>query len=145
MKILPYNSIMSEEVINFLNNNVGLVATICVIVFTLVISIKVAFTFDFNDWLKQRKETHKRRAQSICPHIYFANLEDSDGKSGKVDINSSLQSPPGTIFWYCSKCGAVLPGVDQEKFQMTCNYYIKHPDQYNKVMKKVDKEISKAL
>ena len=79
------------------------------------------------------------------PWTFVLSRKDLGEKSGKVIINSSLQSPPGTILWHCSKCGAVLPGVDQDRFQVTCNYYIKHPDQYNKVTRKVDKEIGKAL
>lgn len=136
---------MNEDVLNFLNKNVGLIATVCIVVVALVVSVKVAFTLDFNDFLKQRKETHKKRAQSICPHMYFAGVENLDEKSGKVVVKSYLQSPPGTISWYCAKCGAIMPGVDQARFQSTCEYYVKHPDQYNKIMKKVDKEIGKAL
>ena len=69
------------------------------------LSVKVAWTFNVNEWMKTRHERRKERLQVLCPHTWLSLRENPE--TGKPDwyIQSLVHSAPGTIEGWCSQCG----------------------------------------
>ena len=72
----------------------------------LVTILAVRVDFNLNDYLRDRRE---RRAQRRCQHF------DLEATKRGVHINLWFSSPPGTVHFYCSGCGAETTsnGVDR--------------------------------
>lgn len=136
---------MNVGLLDYINQNWGGVVAIAILLVAIVVSIKIAVSFDVNKFIDQRKRSHLNKAQSACPHVYFEIQSLPDGKSGTVTTYSYLETTFGTTKWRCTKCGCVFLNSNEEDVERLGKYYIEHPHEYAKVMKKVNKHIRKSL
>ena len=69
------------------------------------LSVKVALTFNVNEWMKARHERRKERLKVLCPHTLLS--VGTNPATGKPDIHiqSLVHSAPGIIEGWCSQCG----------------------------------------
>lgn len=136
---------MSDSISKLLIERYGVMVFLGVILVLAVIAIlHFGIKFDINMYIASRKERHRKLAQSYCPHLDFIPRNDDS-----FQVNSLFCSPPGTLNWFCSRCGAVLPyEPDQEELKAKVTYYLNHPKAYKKAMKSYDrhaKNLSRLL
>ena len=72
-----------------------------------IVAIKLVVSFDINKWQERQDKIRKERLKALCPHADVEFLED-----GRVQIISSIISPPGTLMWICSRCGITTHDAD---------------------------------
>lgn len=132
---------MNESMINFLESNLGtgitllIVVTICV---TLV--LRFGLKFDVNEYLASRKKKHRALAQTYCNHFNMG-FEGDD-----MFVEGLFVSPSGTLDWICERCGAVRHHpYSQADLEKMGNYYLNHPKEYKKALRKYQKHAKKSL
>ena len=112
-----------------------------IFVLAIIAILHFGIKFDINMYIASRKERHRKLAQSYCPHLDFIPRDDNS-----VQVSPLFYSPPGTLNWFCSRCGAVLPyEPNQEEVEAKATYYLNHPKAYKKAMKSFDKHAKKSL
>ena len=95
---------MSDSVSKLLIERYGVMVFLVVIFVLAIIAIlHFGIKFDINMYIASRKERHRKLAQSYCPHLDFIPRDDNS-----VQVSPLFYSPPGTLNWFCSRCGAVL-------------------------------------
>lgn len=127
---------MSDSVSKLLIEKYGVMVFLVVILVLAIIAIlHFGIKFDINMYIASRKERHRKLAQSYCPHLDFIPCDDNS-----VQVRPLFYSPPGTLNWFCSQCGAVLPyEPNQEELEAKATYYLNHLKAYKKAMKGFDK------
>lgn len=115
---------MSDSVSKLLIERYGVMVFLVVIFVLAIIAIlHFGIKFDINMYIASRKERHRKLAQSYCPHLDFIPRDDNS-----VQVSPLFYSPPGTLNWFCSRCGAVLPyEPNQEEVEAKATYYLNHP------------------
>lgn len=137
---------MNLEIIQYFGQHFGWFLASVLFLVLSIFAIKLAISFDINRFIDQRKSRHLHLARSMCPHFCFTGeVKNMTDRSGVVEYESLLQSPPGTILWRCKYCGATFPDVNRAPTARLATYYVDHIDEYCKTMNKVDKHIRKAL
>lgn len=133
---------MSDSVSKLLIERYGVMVFLVVIFVLAIIAIlHFGIKFDINMYIASRKERHRKLAQSYCPHLDFIPRDDNS-----VQVSPLFYSPPGTLNWFCSRCGAVLPyEPNQEEVEAKATYYLNHPKAYKKAKKSFDKHAKKSL
>ncbi|MYL09038.1 MAG: hypothetical protein F4015_06060 [Acidimicrobiia bacterium] len=63
-----------------------------------VLSLDIGESLDW--WSRRRREKLLGQIKWKCQHV--VSLQPA---SGGVAVNSSLESPSGTLMWYCHQCG----------------------------------------
>lgn len=91
-------------------------------------------TFHLNDYLKRRDGKLRNQLQNACSH---AELVMVDGRPG---VKSLMESPSGTLNWYCKRCGYKSMNEPEEP---DLQYWAVHLGDYKKSMKKYDKILKK--
>lgn len=108
---------------------------VVVLVLAIIAIIHFGVKFDINAFFESRKVRHRKLAQSYCPHMDFIPCCDNS-----FQVKSLFYTPFGTPNWFCSRCGAVLPyEPNQEDFKAKATYYLNHPNDYKKAMRKYGK------
>lgn len=103
-----------------------------------IIAIKITFSFNLNEWLKERDEKLKSKIKNYCPHARF-------GKFGEqIGLQSTFVSPSGTLNWICQQCGVQLLHLDREAEDERMQYFLKNPKEFAKQEKKFRKLLKKA-
>ncbi len=133
---------MDEELYDAILGDYGPVVTLILILTVSIIAIlKLGVNFNLNDYIASRKRRHLSLARMYCPHMELIPREDN-----QIEIHSFLFSPTGTLDWVCSRCGAVMHICPSDaETQEQAQYYMAHPDAYNKQMRKFRKHARRSL
>ena len=111
--------------------------TIIYIVMAIVaiVAVKIAITFDVNEWLKSRKEVQKVKLQNLCPHVSVKKRGD------QLIVEDLVVSPSGTLTWHCQRCGRIFhTGQSKDEVEYWANNpaeLIKQDKSLNKLAKKM--------
>lgn len=134
-----------DDLLGYINTNFGTaIALIVVIVFSLIAILRFGIKFDLNAYSESRKKRHELLARNACPHIRIGGFGESNDCT-QISIESLFISPSGTLMWVCSKCGAMrYNDLSNEEMKGIATYYLEHPKEYKKAMKKFVKHAKKA-
>lgn len=69
------------------------------------LSVKVAWTFNVNQWMEARHERHKERLKVLCPHTLLSPGINPETDEPGIHVQSLVHSAFGTIEGWCSQCG----------------------------------------
>ena len=108
-----------------------------VAVLTLVLTIKLAASFDINRWLEKRRERAKERVKILCPHALLERADD-----GTFNLVSLFQLQTLTT-WVCGRCQ--LRTNDSEMVRRLMQEFAKDPDMFVKREKLYQKHVKKYL
>lgn len=103
-----------------------------------IIAIKITFSFDINEFLKDRNEKLKGKIKNYCTHVEIKERND------EIYVQSSFISPSGTTNWICQKCGTQLYILDKESEDSRVRYFIENPKKLKKQEEKFQKLMKKA-
>jgi len=112
-------------------NFVELLILIMVIALS-IIAIRFSFSFDINKFLEDRRKIKLNQLKNICPHGKM------DLKDDKLIFQSFFSSPPGTLNYFCSRCGLIVSS--EEEVNRITESLLKKPDSYLKKEKKFVKQ-----
>ena len=96
-----------------------------------VIAFRIAFKFDINRWIENRRKVREKQFKSLCPHV------DIWTDHGKVCAKSLFVSPPGTLAWVCQRCG--MQHYSKDHIEDMTRYWLEHPDEYIARLCKIEK------
>lgn len=111
----------------FLNTGLGLGELLFLIaaLVAAVVVVKFTVTFDLNRFLDGRRSRYAQKLINACPHVTIR------GSGGRIALQSEMYSPPGTLMYFCQRCGLekyLTPGEVEEKLA----HYARNPSALKK-------------
>ncbi|MDE0683990.1 MAG: hypothetical protein OXI63_13820 [Candidatus Poribacteria bacterium] len=96
------------------------------------LAFKVALTFNVTEWLERRDRKWEQRIRFCCPHVEVYK------ENGQFMIRGLMRSPFGTTQAFCTQCGQVFIGGEDEGREWV-EYYSRNHDEYFAKMKAFQK------
>lgn len=96
---------------------------VAIVVMTLsIVTIKVAISFNLNEFLERRDKNNLIKIKNACPHFALVMLEGRE-----FEVRSLFYKPFGTLDHICRQCG-LQTALDMEQHERQANYYVKYPE-----------------
>ena len=107
------------------------------------LSVKLAWTFNVNEWMKTRHERRKERLKVLCPHTLLSVRTNPETGEPDLHIQSLVHSAFGTIEGWCSQCG--MRFNDWTESRRFAEHYGNDPEYWKKRQLKYQKSAKRVF
>lgn len=107
------------------------------------ISVKVAWTFNLNEWIESKHERRKERLKVLCPHTVLSVRTNPETGKPDLHIQSLVHSAFGTTEGWCSQCG--MRFNDWTESRRLSEHYGNDPEYWKKRQLKYERAVKRVF